>query len=88
MKINIDNFINHSLQERIDLVCNQGTYIGVRKYYGYYINLYLLDDIFFEVFYSPTENKIEKVEILDDKKKLDLYINYMQKLDQIDKERT
>lgn len=34
-----------------------------------------------EVWYSPDANEIEKIKILDDEKKLDLYIQQMNKLD-------
>lgn len=81
MKPGITNFIEATLKEKIDLVCYRGTYIGVRKYYGYFINLYVLEDVFYEVFYSQEENVIEKIEILGDEKKLDLYIQFMNKLD-------
>lgn len=81
MKPGTTNFIDASLEEKIDLVCYRGTYIGVRKYYGYFINLYVLEDVFYEVFYSPEENVIEKIEIMDNEKKLDLYIQFMNKLD-------
>lgn len=83
MKPGITNFIDASLEEKIDLVCYRGTYIGVRKYYGYFINLYLLEDVFYEVFYSPEENVIEKIEILNYEKKLNLYIGYMNELDKL-----
>jgi hypothetical protein len=82
MKPGINNFIDATLEEKIDLVCYQGSYIGVRKYYGYFINLYILEDVFYEVFYSPEENVIEKIEILDDQKKLNLYISFMNFLTQ------
>jgi hypothetical protein len=59
----------------------KGKYIGVRIYYNYTINLYLLDDIFYEVWYSPESNEIEKIDKLDDEKKLDLYIQHMNQLD-------
>ena len=65
------------------MVCYSGKYLGVRKYYGYFINLYLLDDTFYEVFYSPDSNVIEKVQMLEDEKHLDLFINHMNELDKI-----
>jgi len=81
MKPGINNFIDATLEERVYLVCYQGSYIGVRKYYGYFINLYILENVFYEVFYSPEENVIEKIEILDHQKKLNLNIDYMNKHD-------
>ena len=87
MKPVISNFIDSTLEERIDLVCYKGTYVGVRKYYGYFINLYVFEDTFFEVFYSLEGNVIEKVEILDDDKKLNLYISYINELDKLNAEK-
>jgi len=65
MKPVISNFIDSTLKERIDLVCYQGAYIGVRKYYGYFINLYLWNEVLSEVWYFPETNVIEKIEKLE-----------------------
>lgn len=73
-------FPNLTLAEKGNLVFNEGNYLAVRQYYGYFINLYLVEDTFVEVWYQREENKIEKIEILDDMKKLDLYIMSMQNL--------
>ena len=62
-------------------VLTKGEYIGVRQYYNHFINLYLLDDIFYEAWYFRPTNEIEKIEALDDEKKLNLYIGYMNELD-------
>jgi hypothetical protein len=59
----------------------EGQYLGVRKYYGYFINLYLWKDEFYEVSYHIDSNEISKIEKLDDDKKLNLYIDYMNKID-------
>jgi len=56
-------------------VVSEGKYIGVRQYYNYFINLYLLDDTFYEVWYFRPTNEIEKIEKLDDENKLNLYIS-------------
>lgn len=53
----------------------------MREYYNYSINLYSLYDFFVEVCYSPQENKIEKIEVLESEKTLDLYIDKMNELD-------
>jgi hypothetical protein len=70
------------LSQTYDLITSKGQYIGVRSYYNYFINLYLLDDEFYELWYFREENQIEKIEKLTDKKKLDLYIGYMNNLNQ------
>ena len=47
----------------------------------YLINLYSLYDFFVEVWYFPAENKIEKIEVMESEKTLDLYIDKMNELD-------
>ncbi len=71
-----------TLSEQYELISNNGKYIAVRHYYNYFINLYLLDDTFYELWYFRPTNEIEKIEKLDDNKKLNLYIQHMNKLDQ------
>ncbi len=71
----------HSLSDKFNYITQKGKYLGVREYYNHFINLYLVDDTFIEVWYFPAENKIEKNEIVEDQKILDLYIEYMNKLD-------
>lgn len=62
----------------------EGQYLGVRKYYGYFINLYLWNDEFYEVSYHIDANEISKIEKLDDEKKLNLYIDYMNQLNKVE----
>lgn len=64
-----------------ELVFQEGQYIGMREYYNYNINLYSLYDYSVEVWYSPTKNRIEKIELLKDEKTLDLYIDKMNELE-------
>jgi len=52
----------------------------MREYYNHTINLYSLFDFFVEVWYSPGNNKIEKIEVLKSEKTLDLYIDKMNEL--------
>jgi hypothetical protein len=79
--INNKTFIKLTSSKKFELISNEGKYLGVREYYNHFINLYLVDDTFIEVWYFPAENKIEKIEIIVDQKILDLYIDYMNKLD-------
>lgn len=74
-----------TLDQQFEKLSNNSKYIGVRQYYNYSINLYLMDDIFYELWYFITTNKIEKIEVLEDEKKIDLYIQYMNQQDQIQK---
>jgi len=73
-------FKRYRLSEKFELINSGGKYLGVRRENSHFINLYLVDDTFVEVSYFPTANKIADIEILDDEKKLDLYIDYMNKL--------
>lgn len=66
-------------------ILTKAKYIGVRQYYNYYVNLYLLDDAFYEVWYFRETNQVEKIEPLNDEKKLDLYIQNMNELDNLKK---
>jgi hypothetical protein len=69
-----------TLSEQYEIISKHGNYLGVRSYYNYFINLYLLEDKFFELWFFRPNNEIEKIEELTDLKKLDLYIVHMQKL--------
>jgi hypothetical protein len=70
-------FHSLSLSERYTYISDHGKYIGVRNYYNHAINLHLVDETFYEVWYFIPDNKIEKIEPLEDIKKLDLYIKHM-----------
>ena len=69
-----------SIKQKGEYVFQEGEYIGLREYYNHRINLYSLSDFFVEVRYFPAENKIEKIEILESEKTLDLYIDKMNEL--------
>lgn len=69
------------LSEKYELISNNGKYIGVRSYYNYTINLYLLEDVFYELWYFRPTNVIERIDVLEDEKKLNVYIQHMNKID-------
>ena len=66
--------------QKYKYLTEKGEYIGVREYSNYFISLYLVDDEFFELWFFRPTHEIEKIEILEDQNKLDLYINHMSKL--------
>ena len=70
-----------SITQKGEYVFQEGDYIGLREYYNHRINLYSLFDFFVEVWYSPDRNEIEKIEVLESEKTLDLYIDKMIELD-------
>lgn len=76
------NFSNLSLSEKYQYISDNGKYIGVRLYYNYAINLYLVNDQFYELWYFKPENSIEKIEPLIDLSTLNLYINHMNLIEQ------
>lgn len=57
-------FFSFSLREKIKILYEKGTFIVAIRYYGYKINLYLLNDYYVEVFYNHKLDKIEKVELM------------------------
>ncbi|PIQ47085.1 MAG: hypothetical protein COW03_17350 [Cytophagales bacterium CG12_big_fil_rev_8_21_14_0_65_40_12] len=59
------DFFNLSFESQIKRLYREGDFIVAIRYYGYKINLYLLDDYYLEVFYNHKLDKIEKIELLD-----------------------
>lgn len=57
-------FNSMSLNEKINLLYREGTFIVAIRYYRYKINLYLLNNFYVEVFYNHKLDKIEKIELL------------------------
>lgn len=78
-KISDIEFQKLSLQERAEVLFEQGTFIALRQYYNQRLVLYTLFNFFVEIWYSPVENRIEKIEILKDDKIINLYISSMNK---------
>lgn len=57
-------FLSLSLQEKIKLLFQNGNFIVAIRYYGYKINLYLLNNFYVEVFYNHKRDIIERIELL------------------------
>ena len=74
------HFNKLSLDNKYDFISEHGKYIGVRSYYNHAINLYLVEDTFYELLYFSSDNNIVKIEPLDDMKKIGLYIKHMNEL--------
>ncbi len=79
--IDVTKFNDSNLSEKFEIINQKGKYLGVREYYNHFINLYIVDETFIEVWYFPAENKIVNIDIIEDEKKLDLFIDYMNKLE-------
>ena len=54
-----------SLNEKINLLYEQGTFIMAIRYYSYKVNLYLLGSYYLEVFVNHKQATIEKIALLD-----------------------
>jgi len=63
------------LKEKIYLIFEHGNEIATRQFLYFNIKLYTLFGFFAEVWYVPSGNKIEKVEILSTDEILSLYKN-------------
>jgi hypothetical protein len=57
-------FVSLSLSDQIHTLYREGTFVVAIRYYGYKINLYLLQNYYVEVFYNHKLDKIEKTELL------------------------
>lgn len=54
-----------SLRERTKWVYFKGEFVTSIRYYAYKINLYLIEGLYVELFYHHTQDRIEKIELLD-----------------------
>lgn len=54
-----------SLESKINILYEQGTFVMAIRYYGYKVNLYLLGGFYLEVFINHKYSEIEKITLLD-----------------------
>jgi hypothetical protein len=59
------DFNRLSLSKKISLLYENGTFVMAIRYYGYKVNLYLLGNIYLEVFVNHKQSCIEKIQQLD-----------------------
>lgn len=59
------DFCTFSLREKIKTLFENGTFIVAIRYYGYKVNLYLLNNYYVEVFYNHKLDRIEKIELME-----------------------
>ena len=62
--ISANAFSKLSLKDKIQMVYREASFITAIRYYGYKVNLYLLDKFYVEVFYNHKLDKIEKIELM------------------------
>ena len=63
--ISFKDFQLQSLHEQIGLLYQHGACVMSIRYYGYKVNLYLLENFYLEVFYNHKKDQIEKIIPLD-----------------------
>ena len=63
--ISRQDFLGQPLSHQIMVLYEQGSCIMSIRYYGYKVNLYLLDNFYLEVFYNHKKDFIEKIIPLD-----------------------
>lgn len=59
------DFLGLKQKEQINRLYTEGSFVVAIRYYGYKINLYLLDGFYVEVFYNHKLDQIEKIDLLD-----------------------
>jgi hypothetical protein len=59
------DFNELSLDEKIERLYEQGTFVMAIRYYGYKVNLYLMGNYYLEVFINHKYSLIEKIVPLD-----------------------
>jgi len=65
MKITESDFGSLSLSSKIQLLYKEGSFLMAIRYYGYKVNLYMLNNFYVEVFYNHKLDKIERVELMN-----------------------
>lgn len=70
-----EEFSELTLAERGMIVMNSGKHLTQIKQNLYLLNLYSINDFFVEVFYSMVDNKIEKIDVVEDLSRIDHYID-------------
>lgn len=69
-----ERFEHLSFSERARQVRFNGEFVTAIRYYAYKINLYILGNIYVEVFFHHLHDRVEKIEILDtDSKRIKFY---------------
>jgi len=61
----MNEFVTRSIDSKIKLLYEKGTFIMSIRYYKHKINLFLFDNQYIEVFINHKLAQIEKVEFLD-----------------------
>jgi len=73
--ISREEYSGLSLNQKGDILFAKGDYIAVRDYYNYKVQLYSLHGFWVEVWYHPVMNSIDKIEVMESNKTLNLYLS-------------
>lgn len=65
MSEDLTDFFELSLSDQIQYLYRNGTFQIAIRYYGYKVNLYLLENQLIEVFYNHKLDRIENIQLLD-----------------------
>ena len=63
------------LYQKADYVFGNGEFAANRIYYGFGVNLYVIDGQYFEVFLDQSTYDIEKIELVEEVDVLKAYLN-------------
>lgn len=70
-----DKFNRLTLDQRADLLNQDGVYLGVRDYYLHDIQLYGFRGLYVERWYCRAENRITRIEVVEDDEALLRYVH-------------
>ncbi len=62
--INHIEFAAMPLNDKVSVLFKKGNFIVAIRYYGYKVNLYLLNNFYVEVFYNHKKDAIERIDLL------------------------
>ncbi|WP_224996613.1 hypothetical protein [Cesiribacter sp. SM1] len=58
-------FMDLPIRDKVKVLYEKGTFVVAIRYYGYKINLYLMQNYYVEVFYNHKQDCIEKIELFN-----------------------
>ena len=70
-------FSRLSIAERLDLITDKGKCIASMEIPDYIVNLHLVEDTFLEFWFYLPDYTIDRIEILEDGERLNLFIDHM-----------
>jgi hypothetical protein len=62
-------FFELPVRDQVKVLYERGTFVVAIRYYGYKVNLYLMQNYYVEVFYNHKQDCIEKIELFNPRHK-------------------